>query len=127
MLDKEFLKPVWETDQKKLEEWQILLPLDREIVSVTITDIRLKPSNNTFAIYNGDSEVSKALIDALKTDLQNASFEDVFCNRRGVTRINIQSTRPMKNTETGELLTSKDAQSNYHQDSFLNLKKPWHC
>ncbi len=120
-LDKEFLKPVWETEQKKLEEWQILLPLDREIISVTITDIRLKSSNNTFAIYNGDSEVSKALIDALKTDLQSASLEDIFCNRRGVTRINIQSTRPMKNTETGEFLTSKDAQSTYHQDSFSTV------
>ena len=123
-LDKEFLEPVWETDQKKLEEWNILLPLDRDIISITVTDARLGLSDNTFAIYDGSDATAKALIDALKTDLQNASFEDVFCNRSGVTRINIQSTRPMKNIETGEFLTSKEMQTTYHQDHFSTSLSP---
>ena len=77
--DKEFLAPVYKTDEIKKEKWYIFAAKDADILSVTVQDSRLKdvdnPLNDTFAIYAESDEKATALIEALKEDIKNVSFE----------------------------------------------------
>ncbi len=98
--DKEFLAPVYTTKQMKDENWFVFSDFEKEIVSVNVYNDRMKGNTNqsrneTFAIYSGNDERAKALINALKQDLENVDFEYVYAYSRGATRITIEYKRPM--------------------------------
>lgn len=69
------LSPIYKTDTYKKMRYPILDDKDRVYTSLRITDKWAKDENSTVALYDGVSENAKTLIECIKKDRQNATYE----------------------------------------------------
>ena len=72
--DKEYLKPLYETKQMKLNHFPILDKKDKEFVSLNISDRRID-GNESIAIYPDNPYMTK-LIDAITQDINETTYEE---------------------------------------------------
>lgn len=110
--DKEYLEPIYKTEQKlKLNHnW---LVGEYPVTEITISDDRLKNDSKTFEILVGDSEKAKLLLDALKKDVSEASYEDIVSYRNSMTQVQIDYQKELKDEEGNLLFDDSKARSNY--------------
>lgn len=73
--DAEFLRPLYETEQIRGNNFPIINGAERDFVEVKITDRRFK--NSTFTVLYPDNPDMQNLILALQKDLKNISYEDM--------------------------------------------------
>ena len=93
--DKEYLEPIYCTAQK-LKLTHNWLVGEYPVSEITISDDRMKNDSKTFEILIGDSEKAKLLLDALKKDIKEASYEDIVSNKNSMTLIQLQYQRELK-------------------------------
>ncbi len=92
--DREYLEPIYKTEQKlKINHgW---LVKEYPVTEIVISDDRLKNDSKTFEILVGDSKKSKLLLDALKKDVSEASYEDIVSYRNSLTQVQISYQRDL--------------------------------
>lgn len=92
--DKEYLEPIYKTDQKlKINHgW---LVKEYPVTEIVISDDRLKNDSKNFEILVGDSKKAKLLLDALKKDVSEASYEDIVSYRNSLTQVQISYQRDL--------------------------------
>lgn len=113
--DKEYLEPIYCTEQKlKLSHnW---LVGEYPVREITISDDRMKNDSKTFEILIGDSEKAKLLLDALKMDVKEASYEDIVSNKNSMTQIQLEYQRELRD-EDGNIFYD-NAKSRPSYDTF---------
>ena len=113
--DKEYLEPIYCTEQKlKLNHnW---LVGEYPVEEITISDDRMKNDTKTFEILVGDSEKAKLLLEALKRDIKEASYEDIVSNKNSMTQIQLEYQRELRDEE-GNIFFD-DAKSRPSYDNF---------
>ncbi len=92
--DREYLEPIYKTEQKlKINHgW---LVKEYPVTEITISDDRLKNDSKAFQILVGDSKKAKLLLDALKKDVSEASYEDIVSYRNSLTQVQISYQRDL--------------------------------
>lgn len=85
--DAQYLKPIYETPQMKADMFAIADGVEKEYSSVTVSDRRI---NNGDVVLYPNNDTMERLIEALKTDIANASYEDFMINGGGSTVINVE-------------------------------------
>lgn len=73
--NKDYLRPILESDEVKSARFPILRNDDRKIVSVYINDYRI---DGQTVFYEDDTEMIENLKKALTSDIKNASYEDYY-------------------------------------------------
>lgn len=86
-LDKEYLKPIYETPQMKAELFPIADGRERNFTRLTIQDRRIN-SGADVTLYPNDEYMQK-LIDALEADIAATKYGEFVSNSGASTRINI--------------------------------------
>ena len=84
------LQPIIESRPVRQAYLPILKDIKRSVVSIQIKDIR---STSDMLYYADDTEVIGKILDALKTDAQNSSYDSYASREREMTQIVIQYTR----------------------------------
>ena len=92
--DREYLEPIYKTEQKlKINHgW---LVKEYPVTEIVISDDRLKNDSKNFEILVGDSKKAKLLLDALKKDVSEASYEDIVSYRNSLTQVQISYQRDL--------------------------------
>ena len=103
--DKEYLEPIYCTEQKRKLNHNWLVG-EYPVSEITISDDRMKNSSKTFELLVGDSERAKLLLDALKKDVSEASYEDIVSNKNSMTQIQITYQRELLD-EDGNVFVDK--------------------
>lgn len=85
--DAQYLKPIYETPQVKADIFPIADGVGKEYLSVTVSDRRI---NNGDVVLYPNNDTMERLVEALKTDIANASYEEFIINGGGSTVINIE-------------------------------------
>lgn len=113
--DKEYLEPIYCTEQKlKLNHnW---LVGQYPVSEITISDDRMKNSSKTFELLVGDSERAKLLLEALKKDVSESGYEDIVSNKNSMTQIQLTYQRELRDEE-GNIFYD-DAKSRPSYDTF---------
>ena len=65
------------------------------VTEIVISDDRLKNDSKNFEILVGDSKKAKLLLDALKKDVSEASYEDIVSYRNSLTQVQISYQRDL--------------------------------
>ncbi len=110
--DKEYLEPIYRTEQKlKINHgW---LVKEYPVTEITISDDRLKNDSKTFEILVGDSEKAKLLLDALKKDVSEASYEDIVSYRNSLTQVQISYQRDLIDEEGNVFVDASKERTTY--------------
>lgn len=103
--DKEYLEPIYCTEQKRKLNHNWLVG-EYPVSEITISDDRMKNKSKTFELLVGDSERAKLLLDALRKDVSEASYEDIVSNKNSMTQIQITYQRELLD-EDGNVFIDK--------------------
>ncbi len=101
--DKEYLEPIYCTEQKQKLNHNWLVG-EYPVIDIAISDDRLRNQSKTFDTLVGDSQKAKLLLDALKKDVIEASYEDIVSYRNSMTQVQISYQRPLKDENDIEFL-----------------------
>ncbi len=113
--DKEYLEPIYCTEQK-LKLTHNWLVGEYPVKEIAISDDRMKNDSKTFEILIGDSERAKILLDALKNDVKEAGYEDIVSTKNSMTQIQLEYQRELRDEEGNMFLD--DAKSRPAYDTF---------
>ena len=109
-IDTAFLKPVYETPEYRASRFGLLQEEDYVYTMVEVTDRRIG-SDTYIALYPDNDDMQK-LIDAVKLDMQNTSYEDMLKNYEASTNVYISWTMEEKNVKEPEDLIKSDIYAN---------------
>ena len=105
--DKKYLEPIYRTEQKQKIN-HIWLVRENPVIDITISDDRLKNDTKIYEILVGDSEKAKMLLDALKKDVSEASYEDIVSYKNSLTQVQISFQRILKDKDGNEFVDYRD-------------------
>ncbi len=114
--DKEYLEPVFTTDLMRNKQYPFFDYEDATLESISITDDRMINGVANNKIFTGTSPEAAALINAIREDIKNLSYETLIYENRGATHIDIAYRRPIVN-DKNEPVTSNDVITNVSQFS----------
>lgn len=125
--DQEYIKPIMETPENLQYRFPILnSSTQKDIVSVSIEDVRLK---NAFDMYYmekaTDTDIANRLIEALKADLAQTTYEAFIYENFMPTTIAIEYELPLVYEGTDTLVTDQNTSYNdlhtyYIRPSYTN-------
>lgn len=101
-LDAEFLKPVYETKQMRLEKYFFFRDFEKTVKGITVTDNRII-NNRTFLELSENDELTKRIIDALEKDIYNTTYNTIVTYNDVATKVRISYRRPV-HTKEGKAL-----------------------
>ena len=112
--DKDFLKPIMETEENLKDRFPVLEKSTEDLTSISIADARLsRPFNSYFMQKDTDTEIANRLIDALKADLSQVTYEEFIDEIALPTYIEINYEIPLVYEGTDILVTDLDAQRTF--------------
>ncbi len=109
-IDTAYLKPVYETPEYRASRFGLLNDKDYIYTMVEVNDRRI--GSDTYITLYPDNEDMQKLIDAVKLDMQNTSYEDMLKNYEASTNVYISWTMKEKDTEETEDLLKSDVYAN---------------
>lgn len=107
--DMDILKPVYDSDQVRAKRYALLDGVEKNFREVNISDRRVKDSMSFYA----DNELQSRVIEALKQDLSEISYEDSMLSSGGSICINadynveIESEMPVEDSTMLNSYTSR--------------------
>ena len=112
--DKDFLKPIMETEENLKDRFPVLENSTENVTSISVEDARLnKAFNSYFMKKDSDIEIANRLIDALKADLSQVTYEEFIDEIALPTYIEINYEIPLVYEGTDILVTDLDAQRTF--------------
>lgn len=112
--DRDFLKPIMETEENLKDRFPVLEKSTEDLTSISIADARLsRPFNSYFMQKDTDTEIANRLIDALKADLSQVTYEEFIDEIALPTYIEINYEIPLVYEGTDILVTDLDAQRTF--------------
>lgn len=97
-LDKEYLKPIYETPQMKASRFGLVNGREHEYLSVTVNDRRI--SGGADVVFYPDSVDMQKIIDAVKKDVEELTYEE-FVENDGASTIVSVSYKNKYKTDKG--------------------------
>lgn len=109
--DKDYLKPIMETEENKKDRFPILENTGN-ITSILVEDIRFaKPFNSYFIKKETDVETANRLIEALKADLEQVTYEEFIYGTATPTVITVNCEIPLVHEGTDIVVKDTEMQS----------------
>ena len=109
-LDKEYLKPIYETPQMKAERFGLVNGREKEYQSLTVNDRRI--NGGADACFYPDNADMQKIIDAVKKDVEELTYEEFVENDGASTVISIAYKNKYKTDngiyELDEICTEND-------------------
>lgn len=94
--DKEYLKPIMETEENLKYRFPILGNIEEHVTELAVCDTRLSGAfNSYFTEKKADVEIIDRLIDALRADLNQVTYEEFIYQTATPTYIKINYKHPM--------------------------------
>ena len=100
-----FVKPFMESSQYKKFQYPILDGTQKEYTTVKVFWECNKPEDNTIGIFAGNSKELKSIVEALKLDAENMSFEQCLARHNGTPlyRVEVSYKVPAKKDDGKEV------------------------
>lgn len=95
--DKQYLEPVYTSEIMRNRKYYYFDCGDAELENITIGDQRL--ANPDYKIFTASSPEAAALVEALREDMKNLSYETLNYDTRGTTYVDISFVRPLVDEE----------------------------
>lgn len=92
----EYIAPICETDTFRAYQYPILDGTEKDYIKVNITDLR-DVNDTAFMSFDGKDEVSQKIIEAIKLDRRDITYEQYLekSSNEAVTRIALYYTKPL--------------------------------
>ena len=105
-LDAEFLKPIYETKQMRLEKYFFFRDFEKTVKGMTVTDNRIL-NNRTFLELSENDELTKRLLEAMEQDIYNTDYSTIVTYNDVATKVRISYRRPVHSPDGKALAPDK--------------------
>lgn len=114
--DKDYLKPIMETEENLTYRFPVLGNTNENISSLTVNDTRLSDSfNSYFTAKESDAEIVNRLTEALRADLKQVTYEEFIHEVATPTYIQIDYEIPMVYEGTDILVPHSQSDRTYDE------------